>query len=327
MALACFKSAAEASIPEAYCSLGYMTRNGLGCDKDLVLAAEYYMQAKTKEGSVNFESIVKSMSADDKATLGLKIKNNQSVIKDPKIAFELFQTAAETGHAPSLNHLGNCYMKGYGVEKNEAEALKNFTLAADGGYAGAHINLGIFHAKGALGFKVDNQKAIVCFEKAIELGRNDGYYFLGLVYERLDTKKAQECHEKGVSFNEPKSIFELAQFKKSGTAGDVDLEGAFELFKKAAAAGIHQAHLFLGEMYYSGKGAPKSETQAFKHYFIAAKQNDDTAQYVLGILYEYGEGIPKDIDIALKYYDLSAKQGNNLAMGAAKKLRELSNQI
>lgn len=206
-----FESAAKDDLPEAFCSLGEMALKGIGCEKSAIVAAEYYMQANSSEGTHNYESIVENLNADDKATLGLKIKNNKSLSKYNKFAFALFQAAASMGHVPSLNHLGTCLWKGHGVNVNEAEALKNFNLAAEKGYGGAHINLGNFHAHGHLGFKIDHLQAKACYQKAIDFGRNDGYYWLGKLYEGTDTAKARDYFEKGANLNEPRSKAELAR--------------------------------------------------------------------------------------------------------------------
>ena len=55
---------------------------------------------------------------------------------------------AEKGDAIAQFNLGLVYVKGRGVPKDEAEAVKWFRKAADQGDAQAQFNLGVTYAKG-----------------------------------------------------------------------------------------------------------------------------------------------------------------------------------
>ncbi len=318
MARACFKKAVEDGILEAYCQLGYMARNGLGCDKDVAIAAEYYHQANTKEGSVNFDNIIRNMSLDEKAALGLKIKNNKSVIKDPKIAFELIKECADQDHAPSLNYLANCYKNGIGVEKDDQAMLECYILSAEKGYAAAYINLGGCHANGEAGLSVDFVKAEQFFQKAADLGRIDAYHYMGIVFTQLNQKqKAKESYEIGAKLNHPGCCYELAMILKN----DKEYERAFELLNNKSLDSDIDAHFQKGEFYGTGLGMLIDNKAAFKHYLMAAEKNHRSAQCYVGMYYENGWGIKKDLQAAYKYYDLAAKQGDLEAQKYAENLR------
>lgn len=56
-------------------------------------------------------------------------------------AFELFKRAAESGSKEALRNLGKCYMKGLGVNKLPAEAVKYYKKAAEQGDAEAQYLL------------------------------------------------------------------------------------------------------------------------------------------------------------------------------------------
>ena len=116
-----------------------------------------------------------------------------------------------------------------------------------------------------------------------------------------------------------------------------------EACRTAAEQGLASAHLYLGNMYASGRGVPQDYAEAVKWYrlaveqgnasaqfmlkhmclnpdrepgvrveacHIAAEQGDAEAQFSLGYMYDAGEGVPQDYGEAVKWYRLAADQGN-----------------
>ena len=67
---------------------------------------------------------------------------------DGAMALRLFQPLADQGNAEAQYNLGNIYIMGQGVPKNDAEAAKWFRFAADQGYAPAQYNLGVLFGSG-----------------------------------------------------------------------------------------------------------------------------------------------------------------------------------
>ena len=58
-----------------------------------------------------------------------------------KRCFPLFKEAAESGNARAYAGLAECYDQGYGVEKNEAEAMKWFEKAEKAGYLNGMLKM------------------------------------------------------------------------------------------------------------------------------------------------------------------------------------------
>jgi hypothetical protein len=63
-------------------------------------------------------------------------------------AVRYYRKAAKQGDARAKNNLGFCYVKGYGVQKNQLEATKWFLKAAEQGCDVAQYNLGMSYYKG-----------------------------------------------------------------------------------------------------------------------------------------------------------------------------------
>jgi len=89
-----------------------------------------------------------------------------------------------------------------------------------------------------------------------------------------------------------------------------DYANALPLLQKAAEAGDAKAMDDLGELYYSGRGAPKDYAQARQWYEKAAKVGNSDAMTNLGVLYHEGQGVAQDYAKAREWYQKAAEAGN-----------------
>ncbi|WP_036292418.1 SEL1-like repeat protein [Methylosinus sp. PW1] len=133
-------------------------------------------------------SVIKEIAAAGDASaqyeLGLRYSEGRGgAPRDPKIAFQWFEKAAEKGLAPAQYRLGSIYEKGMGVERDYAKALTWYKRAADAGNARAMHNLAVLHAGGGDG-KPDYDQAALWFRKAAEYGVRDSQFNLAILYAR-----------------------------------------------------------------------------------------------------------------------------------------------
>ena len=89
------------------------------------------------------------------------------VAKDEKEAVKWFTKAAEQGDALGQRLLGWCYLNGTGVAKDEKEAVKWFTKSAEQGDAEAQYNLGMCYDLGK-GVTQDNKEALKWLRKSAD---------------------------------------------------------------------------------------------------------------------------------------------------------------
>ncbi|BBU63598.1 hypothetical protein MSC49_35330 [Methylosinus sp. C49] len=132
--------------------------------------------------------VIKEIAAAGDASaqyeLGLRYSEGRGgAPRDPKIAFQWFEKAAEKGLAPAQYRLGSIYEKGMGVERDYAKALSWYKRAADAGNARAMHNLAVLHAGGGDG-KPDYDQAALWFRKAAEYGVRDSQFNLAILYAR-----------------------------------------------------------------------------------------------------------------------------------------------
>ena len=96
-------------------------------------------------------------------------------------ALEAWQPLAEGGDERAQWGLGMMYANGFGVEMNDAEALKWFELSAAQGFADAQYRIGVMQQNG-WGLPMDDVAAAGWFEKAAEQGHTAAQVALGQVY-------------------------------------------------------------------------------------------------------------------------------------------------
>lgn len=63
-------------------------------------------------------------------------------------SFDDYRAAAESGDPVAVSNAGVCFLHGWGVEQNHAEALKCFRQAAGHDVPAAYYNLGLCYEKG-----------------------------------------------------------------------------------------------------------------------------------------------------------------------------------
>ena len=126
-----------------------------------------------------------------------------------------------------------------------------------------------------------------------------------------DSDEAQiERIQDRVKANDPEAILDLGFCYRDGDHGlEKDMPRAVELFERAAALGLKDAHRELGIIFdecCADEGIGKDMIRAVKHYEIAAKQGHVSARHNLGI-YEHNSG---NYGPALKHWMISAKLGH-----------------
>jgi len=81
-------------------------------------------------------------------------------------------------------------------------------------------------------------------------------------------------------------------------------------FRKAAAQGNGNGQAGLGWMYAMGRGVPQSDTEAVTWFRKAAEQGNAIGQHNLGKMYMYGKGVPQSDTEAVMWFRKAAEQVN-----------------
>ena len=103
-----------------------------------------------------------------------------------KTALKLLTPLAENGDVRAQSTLGLIYYRGgRDVQKDDAQALRWFRLAADRGDAVAQLSLGLMYADGR-GVPQDHDEAAKWYRRAADRGNPQAQYNLGLWYAKGD---------------------------------------------------------------------------------------------------------------------------------------------
>lgn len=87
--------------------------------------------------------------------------------------------------------------------------------------------------------------------------------------------------------------------------GPTDARLAFDIYRRAAEAGLPEAQFNVAIMLDSGRGVAADVAQAATWYARAASHGIRRAAYDLGQLYEAGQGVPQNVDLARAWFKAS----------------------
>ena len=203
------------------------------------------------------------------------------------------------------------------------------------------------------GKEIDLEAAYTNFEKALELGKTEANFYLGVLYycynyPEKDDQKAKTYFEaagddpyaqillgqqyyfgKGVDENKAKGreLIDavIAQGYTEGYIGSGDIakdkedySTALECYNNASES---EEPLFaamamnqIGYLYECGFGVEQDYAAAMEWYEKSADLGNSTAIYNIGYLYYYGFGVEQDYAVAMEWFKKSADLGYSDAM-------------
>lgn len=235
--------AAARGEPDACLSVGNYYRNGYGVGMDSAAAFSWYEKAAEKK---SWKAMLK---------LSQMCRDGEGVDVDPGAeqkwavkAVEELTPLAENGLAEAQRGLGDCYLRGWGVEQSNDLAFKWYSEAYDGrDWLGA-TRLARCYTKG-IGVAQDFEQAKMLLEKA-------AIRFCGEVLNNLG-----ECYENGNLGYEKDSAKAFDYYRKSASEGD--------------AGGLYN----VGLCYLNGVGTEKNLEQAEMWLKLAAAEKGDFYSY------------------------------------------------
>lgn len=202
---------------------------------------------------------------------------------------------AQGGDPESQFILGNRFLKGNGVSKNEAIAAVWFEKSASRGHPGAQFSLGWMYEQGN-GVPQDFSKAAEWYQKAANQGDATAQRNLGSLYE----------NGRGVPRDIPKS---LEFYRKAALQGDSQAQMNISRLEKEIPKNLGAVSSEMTE-------STASEPTLVEILEKRGEQGDPEAQYNLGHMYEKGIGVRKNTILAVKWYRLASNQGNEEAKKA-----------
>ncbi|HEC20139.1 MAG TPA: sel1 repeat family protein [Gammaproteobacteria bacterium] len=234
--------------------------------------------------------------------------------------------AAEAGKPRAQYDLAMMYLKGDGVEKDSASAIKWLQRAAEQDFSAAQYKLGMLYREGRK-TTADIEKAIEYLTMAADQGNPSAQYMLGEIYLQgddvaQDLDEAQEWLELAMEHGYSKAREALETLAKIREDNEVSLVVAAPTAKASTAIKAPadtkpedkdttaQAAHAQGMKYLRGSGVSRDYKEAAKWFTRAAELGYAESQYQLGELFKKGKGVKRNKKLANKWYRAAAKQGH-----------------
>lgn len=200
----CMEAAEQGHLAAQY-HLGRVYGFGIGVGKDYRKALECYRKAEemghplaenrrkrleeilSKLENSKSEEVAKIIKeaeegvAEAQRNLGLRYMDGDGVVADPKLAVYWLEKAAGQEEKWGRLYLGECYEKGYGVERSIIKALELYELAGKQGAGEACYRLGNIYKDGRY-VEQDYKKAVKWYDLAVRRSHEKAMCELGHMY-------------------------------------------------------------------------------------------------------------------------------------------------
>jgi TPR repeat protein len=280
--MAWYKKAAGQRYARAQFYLGRMFEQGLGVEKDIAQASNWYFQAVAL-GHVRAGEQLAKVKYEHAKTHEKIIPQKQETAEQVQNA-EKGVPALVKGKGEADQAQDNEVTLTTDTQKKEEAPQKTlktkdkYLTAAKRGDSNSQYYLGLLYLNGEEGYKMDAEEAAYWFRRAAENGNTSAQNNLGLLY----------LNGEGVEKSQPKGL---------------------SLLQKAAYSGNVDAQNNLGKYYLE-----KDYFLASYWFLQAAKQGLADAQYKLAVMYLDGLGIKQNKERAEYWMQKAANQGYLIAV-------------
>jgi TPR repeat protein len=231
--------------------------------------------------------------------------------KNYKTAFGYFMNSKDNDK--SMNAIGKCYYKGYGVMKDYDEAYKWFLLSINLGNIDAIVNMGICYENGH-GVMKDSIKALEYYYDAAYHDNNRAHFCIGKYFENNDNKhKAFIWYQSSANLGNIKGMFNTGVCYEYGYNNciNIDMDKAIEYYMKSGELEFSEAYYSLGTIYISDKYKniyKEYNYQKSLYWFEKGCDiNNPKSLYNVGVFYYNGYYVKKNKYKALIYFIKSAE--------------------
>jgi TPR repeat protein len=302
-----YESAAKQGHHEAQFNLGNLCKAGRGIKKDLRAAMKWYQLAA--DGGIAVDKTMLNLINMELAATGTGRRKRGAEANSLKELAESGCAQAQAKYAYSLLKI-----KGRGVQKNQEQAVRWYTAAAEQGNSIAQYNLAILYGNGIVVAKNVNE-AFRLYKLAAEQGDENAQYNLAICYRDAigtlrDEKLATDWCTAAAKQGHALAQTNLAICYWEGQSVDKDFHQAIEWFYAAAAQGQPQALVNLGRAYYnSGRFE-----EAMATWQKGADQGFFTLKLCVIMCYLRGVGVIENWPYAEKLYAQAIKDFSNITL-------------
>ena len=247
---------------------------------------------------------------------GKTLMDDRSKSYDPKEGVRWLIESARQGYVPAMIKLGNEFLSGTHVYKDEEYAIRWYEDAAKTGSESACYQLGKLYLYGSV-VEQDKELAVRYLKAAAKRGNQFAQYLLGknmIIDGELpfDLSEGIEYLMQAADANNQYAEYQLGKIFSDPRYGIEDIDTAIYYLEKAYDQGNPYAAYLLAKLYLKAPNA-ESIDKALDRLSFASNKGLSYADYLIGKIYLYGTVIPKDNDKAMFYLNKAAEAGNTYA--------------
>ena len=221
---------------------------------------------------------------------------------------------AGCGDADAIEKVVSAYIHGCGVEKDYKEAVYWAKRGSKQNIAYCWEVLGRAYQMSRGDMEPDIQKALECYQKAVDNGLKRSSYYIARIMEhgnqniQKDKKKAYSMMKDAAETKFKPAVIRFGYYCESGIGCHRDYQKAVQCYRKYIKTDAF-ACTRLGMLYVRGKGVKKSMEEAVHLYQQAAEKGYQEAQYLLGMAYLNGDVPNMDIEDGITWLKKADQNG------------------
>jgi TPR repeat protein len=303
-----------------------------GCSTGRIDAAASKTSPAAKSSPARSGALEDARNGDVAAmtVVGNMYLNGDTIPKDEHEAYLWINKAANAGSADGQYYLGRLYADGLGADRDYGRAAYWYQQAANKDIAAAKNDLGELYYYG-LGVSRDTAVAYGLFMAAAEQGYANAQFRLSLFGPKALAHEGQPLYWliQSATNGHPVAQSNLGVSYLTGDGVPQDSKTAAKWFEKSASQGDAYGQFNLARLFATGEGVQKNPECAALFYRKSAEQGLSVAQFSLGNLYATGSGTKKDLVIARSLIALS-RSGNlgvNNITTAASMIRDIDKEL
>ncbi|MBR0092195.1 MAG: sel1 repeat family protein [Lachnospiraceae bacterium] len=199
--------------------------------------------------------------------------------EDNEKGLTYFQKAADKNHASAMGEIGWNYLNGYVGEADPALGEEWMNKAGESGDASSYFSLGNAYANGRFGLPQDDERAVMYYQKAVDMGHWSAMNTLGLKYlggdgVEQDSKRGVELLLRAGNNGGAVAYTNLGNYYYWGTVLDLDYEKAYEYFCKSAGMGDESGMYMMARLYAEGAGVEENPKAALAYSLMCVEAGD-----------------------------------------------------
>ena len=261
-------SLVELNDEEACCMLGDIYFDGLGREKDIVLAKQYYTiaaslydnpHARERLADCKYFGFGEDRSIPDAIEDYIQLRDHASLSAKEKVALHYYQSGD--------------YLKADPYLRDCLSVLSSRSDASD-----------MFYKVGKNMYENEQyEKAAFYFNEAQKLGckQINLFFWMGYMYSNAkgvsrDYSKSADYYEQGYRLGDAKCGSRLGRIYEQGNGRQKDLRKALSLYQEASRKGLAEADLYIGTLYSKDNGIGIDLVKS-EQYWIRAAEKDNKA--------------------------------------------------